>query len=120
MDFLSERCSPGLLQVFLIWSRDTLRSSWFINTPTFTRTLSSRFKSGNLSCNFAAFSQVASSIGRRFHLTKLSSKKNPPFLIQRVSMISSGSIMKAPSSLRGGKVGQLALESPIFFFNKET
>jgi len=35
-------------------------------------------------------------------------------------MIALGSMMMAPSSLRGGKVGQLVLESPIFFFNKET
>ena len=35
-------------------------------------------------------------------------------------MISASSMMRVPSSVGGGKVGQLALESPIFFFNKET
>ena len=71
---------PASSHVFAILHSCTLRTPNSIITPSFRRSLSSRFL--NLSRTSSAFSQVAFSAGSRRYLIKLSSSNFDPFFTQ--------------------------------------
>lgn len=82
--------------------------------PSFIGTLSPRSKFMNLSYNSSVFSQVASSVGSRFHLTKLFSINRAPFFTYWVSKMALGLRISPPSSLISGKSIVASIVSPFF------
>lgn len=108
------------VQVFQIPHRNPLGSSGPTITPSRRGTLSSRFELKNLACSSLEFSQVASSVGRSFHFTRLSSTNGEPFFSQQIPNIASGWRIILPSSVAVGSSSLGRNESPIFFFSRET
>lgn len=86
--------------------------------PSFTGTLSSRSKFMNLSHSSSVFLQVASSAGRRFHLTRLFATNWARFFTHWWSKIASGLRTSSLSSVIGGKSTVASIVLPTFFLAK--